>query len=256
MKIVAFVPADRDEICFGLLEGERIEVIEDPFAMGEVTRTGECVKRQDVVLVNPCFPSKALCIGLNYSDHAKEFDLPVPESPVVFMKPSSALIGPDDYIIKPAMCHDLDEEAELAVVIGKECRCVEENEVDRYILGYCCANDVTARDLQPKTGQWTIAKGFDTFLPLGPYISDEVDAGNLKIECRINGKTVQSSNTCNLIFSIPYLVSHLSKVMTLNPGDVILTGTPSGTSHMKAGDVVEVEIKGLGVLCNTVDEEA
>ena len=238
MKIVAFVPADRDEICFGLLEGERIEVIEDPFATGEVTRTGECVKRQDVVLVNPCFPSKALCIGLNYSDHAKEFGLPVPESPVVFMKPSSALIGPDDYIIKPAMCHDLDEEAELAVVIGKECRCVEEDDVDRYILGYCCA------------------KGFDTFLPLGPYISDEVDAGNLKIECRINGKTVQSSNTCNLIFSIPYLVSHLSKVMTLNPGDVILTGTPSGTSHMKAGDVVEVEIEGLGVLCNTVDEEA
>ena len=130
---------------------------------------------------------------------------------------------------------------------------MEESEAGDYILGYCCANDVTARDLQPKDGQWTIAKGFDTFLPLGPYISDEVDPSDLSIECRINGRTVQKSSTSNLIFSVPRLVSYLSKCMTLSPGDVILTGTPSGTTHMNVGDVVEVEIEGLGTLRNTVD---
>ena len=254
MKIVAFVPNDGEEILFGLLtDNDRFNVIGDPYLDGEIEETGRSYLRSDVVLVNPAFPSKALCIGLNYADHAREFGLPVPKSPVVFMKPSSALAGPDDYIIKPPQCTQLDQEAELCVVIGKECRNVEESEAGDYILGYCCANDVTARDLQPKDGQWTIAKGFDTFLPLGPYISDEVDPSDLSIECRINGRTVQKSSTSNLIFSVPRLVSYLSKCMTLSPGDVILTGTPSGTTHMNVGDVVEVEIEGLGTLRNTVD---
>lgn len=254
MKIVAFVPFESDDIEFGLLEQDLINGIEDPFAGGGIVRNGRTYSRENVVLVNPAFPSKALCIGLNYMDHAKEFGLPVPQTPVVFIKPSTALSGPGDDIVKPAMCTQLDEEGELAVVIGKECRNVSQEEAGDYILGYCIANDVTARDLQPKTGQWTIAKGFDTFLPLGPYISDEVDPARLRIEARINGKTVQSSNTENLIFSVPYLVSYLSQCMTLLPEDVILTGTPSGTSHMESGDICEIEIEGLGILSNPVTD--
>lgn len=200
--------------------------------------------------------TKALCVGLNYRDHAEEFGLPVPQEPVIFMKPSTAVIGPGDSIIKPSCCSLLDEEAELAIVIKRKCKNISIEEAGEYIFGYCCANDVTARDLQPKNGQWTIAKGFDTFLPLGPFISDEVDPSSLDIECRLNGRTVQKSNTRNLIFPVPYLVSYLSKCMTLHAGDVILTGTPSGTNHMNNGDVVEVEIEGLGVLRNTVEDEA
>ena len=256
MKIAAFVPFDEESICYGLIDVENIREINDPFTGEEIKESSKVYKRADVILVNPTFPVKALCIGLNYRDHAEEFGLPVPESPVVFMKSENAIIGPEDYIIKPAMCRDLDYEAELAVVIKKECKNISEDEASDYILGYCCANDVTARDLQPKNGQWTIAKGFDTFLPLGPFISDEVDPSSLDIECRLNGRTVQKSNTRNLIFPVPYLVSYLSKCMTLHAGDVILTGTPSGTNHMNNGDVVEVEIEGLGVLRNTVEDEA
>ena len=168
------------------------------------------------------------------------------------MKPSTALIGQDDDIIYPEMCHRLDYEAELAVVIGRRCRCVSEAEACEYILGYTIANDVTARDLQPKNGQWTVSKGFDTFLPLGPYISDEVDPADLMITSRVNGETKQLSNTSNLIFPVPYLVSYLSHVMTLLPGDIISTGTPGGISGMKVGDVVEIEIEGLGVLRNRI----
>lgn len=255
MKIAAFLSQDRDEVQFGLIEGERLICIEDPFKGDGIVKTGEEKAMADVVLVNPSFPVKAIGIGLNYRDHAKEFGLPIPQSPVVFMKAPTSVIGPGDYIIKPRVCKDLDYEAELAVVIGRECKNVSEDEVDGYILGYCCANDVTARDLQDKNGQWTIAKGFDTFMPLGPYISDEVDPSKLDIECRVNGKTVQKSNTSNLIFPAKWLVSWLSQRMTLQEGDVILTGTPSGVAHVKPGDVIEVEIEGLGVLQNTVDVE-
>lgn len=199
--------------------------------------------------------TKALCVGLNYRDHAEEFGLPVPQEPVIFMKPSTAVIGPDDRIIKPSCCSLLDEEAELAIVIKRKCRNISIEEAGDYIFGYCCANDVTARDLQPKTGQWTIAKSFDTFLPLGPFIETDLDPDHLEIIARVNGKVVQRSNTENLIFKPKFLVSWLSRRMTLNPGDVILTGTPSGTTHMNPGDTVEVEIEGLGILKNTVVAE-
>jgi 2-keto-4-pentenoate hydratase/2-oxohepta-3-ene-1,7-dioic acid hydratase in catechol pathway len=150
------------------------------------------------------------------------------------------------------MCKRLDYEAELAIVIGKKARNLSVEEVGSYILGYTCANDITARDLQPKTGQWTVAKSFDTFCPFGPYISDEVDPSNLTIESRVNGKTMQKSNTKNLIFAVPFLVSYLSQIMTLLPGDIILTGTPGGISGMHHGDTVEIRIEGLGVLKNTI----
>jgi len=252
MKYVCFSIAEDDDLHFGLLEDETIAEIVDPFSQEEIERTGESFELRSVILLSPCMPTKGVCIGLNYRDHAEEFNLPLPQSPVVFLKPSTATASPEDEITYPEMSSRVDYEAELAVVIKKECHNVSEDEAEDYILGYTCANDVTARDLQPKQGQWTIAKGFDTFMPLGPYISDEVNAGNLDIQCRLNGKVMQSSNTKNLIFPVPYLVSYLSKIMTLLPGDVILTGTPSGISGMNRGDCVEVEIEGLGILRNTV----
>lgn len=250
MKYIRMI-TDREGECYGILKDGRAFAAEGtPFAGLELT--GSSYDLQDVRLLSPVSYSKALCIGLNYRDHAEEFGLPIPETPVVFMKPSTALIGPGDDIIYPEMCHRLDYEAELAVVIGKRCRNVTEEDALSYVLGYTIANDVTARDLQPKNGQWTIAKGFDTFLPLGPYISDEVDGGNLMITSRVNGETKQKSNTSNLIFPVPYLVSYLSRVMTLLPGDVISTGTPGGISGMNPGDVVEIEIEGLGILKNRI----
>ena len=252
MKYVCFSIADDDELHFGNLNGDEINEISDPFNGEEIEKLGKKFKREDVILLSPCFPTKAVCIGLNYRDHAEEMKLALPTEPVVFMKPSTSLLDPEGEIIYPSLSKRVDYEAELAVVIGKECHDVEEKDTHDYILGYCCANDVTARDLQPKQGQWTVAKGFDTFMPLGPYISDEVDPSNLKIECRLNGAIKQKSNTSNLIFSVPYLVSYISKVMTLLPGDVILTGTSSGIGPMVSGDVVEVEIEGLGVLKNSV----
>ena len=250
MKYVRIMMNDGSE-SYGLLEGDEVEILSgSPFS--EYRRMGEKVALSSVRLLPPSPCSKALCIGLNYRDHAEEFGLPIPETPVVFMKPSTALIGQDDDIIYPEMCHRLDYEAELAVVIGRRCRCVSEAEACEYILGYTIANDVTARDLQPKNGQWTVSKGFDTFLPLGPYISDEVDPADLMITSRVNGETKQLSNTSNLIFPVPYLVSYLSHVMTLLPGDIISTGTPGGISGMKVGDVVEIEIEGLGVLRNRI----
>ncbi len=249
MKYVRF--AADDKVLYGSLEGEMIYVLDgSPFDTFNVT--GKSYETGKVRILPPVLYSKALCIGLNYRDHAVEFGLPIPETPVVFMKPSTALAGPGDDIIYPEMCHRLDYEAELAVVIGKECRNVSEEDAADYILGYTIANDVTARDLQPKNGQWTIAKGFDTFLPLGPYISDEVDGSSLMITSRVNGETKQKSNTSNLIFPVPYLVSYLSRVMTLLPGDVISTGTPGGISGMNTGDVVEIEIEGLGILRNKI----
>ena len=250
MKYVRF-SVNGGDAQYGALEGDRIfEGEGSPFSSFQLTEQSYGI--DEVKLLPPAVYSKALCIGLNYRDHAIEFGLPIPETPVVFMKPSTSLIGPDDDIVYPEMCHRLDYEAELAVVIGRKCRNVSEAEAKDYILGYTIANDVTARDLQPKNGQWTIAKGFDTFLPLGPYISDEVDGGNLMITSRVNGETKQKSNTSNLIFSVPYLVSYLSRVMTLLPGDIISTGTPGGISGMNIGDVVEIEIEGLGILRNRI----
>ena len=252
MKYVMFM-ADDEEIRSGIISGETIEETENIFDNeGEIIKTGNTFELRSVILLCPTYPTKALCVGLNYKDHIEEMKLVTPTSPVIFMKPSTAALDPEGEIIRPEMSSRVDYEAELAVVIKKECRNVSEAEAKDYILGYTCANDVTARDLQDKNGQWTVCKGFDTFMPLGPYISDEVDPTNLKIESRLNGKVMQKSNTKNLLFTCDYLVSYLSKVMTLLPGDVILTGTPSGIHGMEAGDVIEIEIEGLGILRSTV----
>jgi 2-keto-4-pentenoate hydratase/2-oxohepta-3-ene-1,7-dioic acid hydratase in catechol pathway len=239
---------------YGILEGEAVRLIDRaPFDAFQIT--DETIPLEKARLLAPTPFSKAICIGLNYRDHAEELDLPIPQDPVVFLKPSTSILGPGEDIVKPQMCTRLDYEAELAVVIKKRARFVPIEEAPSYILGYSCANDVTARDLQPKTGQWTVAKGFDTFCPYGPFISDEVDPSNLAIESRVNGELRQSSNTRHLIFPVSHLVSYLSAVMTLLPGDIILTGTPGGIGPMERGDTVEIAIEGLGRLYNRVMEE-
>ncbi|MBM4326555.1 MAG: hypothetical protein FJ118_05250 [Deltaproteobacteria bacterium] len=203
-------------------------------------------------LLAPVQPTKVVAIGLNYRDHAEEVGLPLPEEPILFIKPSTSVIGPLDPILLPRMSARVDYEAELAVVIGRTARNVPKDRAAEYISGYTCLNDVTARDLQQKDGQWTRAKSFDTFCPIGPWIETEVDPSDLAIELLLNGEPKQRSRTSNLIFNPFQLVAFVSDVMTLFPGDVIATGTPSGIGRLAPGDQVEVRIEGIGSLINVV----
>lgn len=205
-----------------------------------------------VHLKAPCVPGKAVCVGLNYRDHAKEFGLAIPASPVLFIKPSTSLLGPDEKILYPAISKRVDYEAELVAVIGARAKNIEKMDALNYILGYTCGNDVTARDLQPKDGQWTVAKSFDTFMPLGPWIETELDPSNLRIQAILNGEVRQLSSTENLIFNVADLAAYISQIMTLEPGDVIMTGTPSGVGPMQKGDRIAIEIQGIGRLENIV----
>lgn len=200
-------------------------------------------------------PSKIVCAGLNYIDHAKELNMKIPDEPIIFLKPSSSVIFSNEKIKYPRMSKRVDYEAELAVVIGKKCKNVSDKNAKKYILGYACLNDVTSRDLQKKDGQWTRAKSFDTFCPLGPHIVSGINPDNLKIELYLNGELKQSSNTKNLIFKIPELVSFISKIMTLEKYDVIATGTPVGVGPVKIGDKIEVKIEKIGTLTNYVVSE-
>jgi len=198
-------------------------------------------------------PTKIIAIGLNYLDHARELNMEIPEYPLIFMKPPTAVIGSGETIIYPPQTQELHYEGELGIVMGKRARNISEEEAKHYIAGYTCANDVTARDLQRKDGQWTRAKSFDTFCPLGPRIVKGIDPTNLAIATRVNGITKQNSSTNQMIFNAYKLVSFISAIMTLLPGDVISTGTPPGVGELKVGDVVEVEIEGIGVLRNRVE---
>lgn len=205
-----------------------------------------------VKLLAPCVPSKVVAVGLNYRDHAKELGMPTSDTPIIFLKPVTTIIGPGGAIRFPAMSSQVDYEAELGVVIGKRTRNIRPEESAASILGYTCANDVTARDLQKKDGQWTRAKSFDTFCPIGPWIETELDPSDLLVESFVNNEPRQSSRTSQFIFSVPYLVSFISQIMTLEPGDLIITGTPPGVGPMQPGDEVEVRIEGIGSLKNTV----
>ena len=206
-----------------------------------------------VFLEAPCIPTKAVCVGLNYRDHAEEFGLKIPSSPVLFIKPSTSLLSPGKPIHYPTLSRQVDYEAELVVVMGKSAKNVDAKHAFDYVLGYTCGNDVTARDLQPKDGQWTVAKSFDTFMPLGPWIETDLDPSSLKLRTYLNDEPKQFSSTSNLIFDVPSLIEYISQIMTLNPGDVIMTGTPSGVGPMQKGDHVCVEIEGIGRLENTVE---
>lgn len=236
---------------YGLVEGNTVCRLEGDI-FGEYKVTGESYQLSDVRLLAPVMPSKIVAVGINYRDHATEMKHDLPEDPVLFIKPPTAVIGPEDKVIRPQMSQRVDYEAELALVIGKKAKDVEPEEALEYILGATCLNDVTARDLQSKDGQWTRAKSFDTFAPMGPFIVTDVDYNEIDIELVLNGETKQKSNTRYFISNAQKIVSYISKVMTLNPGDVIATGTPSGVGPMKSGDVVEVRLEGIGVLRNHI----
>jgi len=250
MKIVRFDQEGRSG--YGVLDGEKILPIwENPFA--GITEIGETLVLSDVTLLAPCEPSKIVALGLNYRDHAAEFGHPVPEEPLIFLKPSTAVIGPEAAIIYPKMSRRVDYEAELAVVIGKTAHRVREDDALEYVLGYTCFNDVTARDLQKKDGLFTRAKGFDTFAAMGPWIETAIgDPDNVMVEAYLNGEPRQHASTSNMVFGVRRLIAFISEVMTLLPGDVISTGTPSGIGPMRPGDVVEVRVEGIGTLRNRV----
>jgi 2-keto-4-pentenoate hydratase/2-oxohepta-3-ene-1,7-dioic acid hydratase (catechol pathway) len=208
----------------------------------------------DLEVLPPSHPSKIVCVGLNYHDHATELGLSVPEEPILFIKPPSAVIGQNGKILYPKVSKRVDYEAELAIIIGKRCKNITYDRAYDVIAGFTCFNDVTARDLQQKDGQWTRAKSFDTFAPVGPFIvpAEDFNPEDASIVTRVNGEVMQDSNICNLIFDVPYLIEFISGVMTLEVGDVIATGTPPGVGELHPGDVVEVEIEGIGTLTNEV----
>ena len=225
------------------------EVLEGEVSGSSIEAKGRAYDLDEVALLAPALPSKVVCVGLNYVEHAEELKMDLPSEPIIFLKPPTAVVGPGADIVMPPSSSQVDYEGELAVVIGKKCRGVPAEKADDYILGYANFNDVTARDLQRRDGQWTRAKSFDTFAPLGPYVVD-LDPSSLAIRTRVNGSVRQSSNTSDLIFSVPELMEFISEIMTLLPGDVIATGTPPGVGSLQAGDLVEVEVDGLGVLKN------
>lgn len=219
--------------------------------------TGEpCeIALSDVKLLAPAAPSKIICVGRNYREHAKELNHEIPTSPLIFLKPPSAVIGPEHPIRRPhTLSQRVDHEGELGVVIARRCYGLRDDEdVRSYILGYTCVNDVTARDLQNKDGQWTRAKGFDTFCPIGPVVAKDLDPWKgVKVQTTLNGQVRQDGTTAQFIFSLDVIIRYIASVMTMEPGDVIATGTPAGVGPMQAGDVVEVTVEGVGTLRNPV----
>jgi 2-keto-4-pentenoate hydratase/2-oxohepta-3-ene-1,7-dioic acid hydratase in catechol pathway len=224
------------------------EVEGDPF--GDFRRKEAHIPLEEVRLLAPVRPGKIVCIGRNYVEHAKEQDAEVPEIPILFLKPSTAVIGPGDTISLPMQSTRVDHEAELAVVIGRRGRWIDPEHTAEYIFGYTIGNDVTARDLQRRDGQWSRAKGFDTFCPLGPWIETDFDPSDAMITCHVNDELRQMSSTRDMIFSVRQLTAFISSIMTLEPGDVIMTGTPAGIGPLAEGDTVRVAIEGIGELIN------
>ncbi len=249
MRFVRF--CHKDKTHYGILRGDAVQEIRgDPF--GHVTVTGVEHHIDEAQLRAPVLPSKVVAVGLNYRDHAEELKMAIPQNPILFMKPPTSIIGPGDAVVYPNMSKQVDYEAELVVVIGDQIRDVAVERACAHILGYTCGNDITARDLQKRDGQWTRAKSFDTFSPLGPWIETELDPLDTNIEMWLNGKKVQASSTSNMIFDVFELVSFISQIMTLLPGDIIMTGTPPGVGSVQPGDTTEVRITGIGTLKNHI----
>ncbi|MBQ0900647.1 fumarylacetoacetate hydrolase family protein [Micromonospora sp. U21] len=263
MRIARFAHAKG--MSFGVVEGEAeagpqaltiAEIEGHPF--GKLSFSGARWALSDVRLLSPILPSKVVCVGRNYADHAAEHGTEVPKEPLLFLKPSTSVIGPRDAIRLPIFSKQVEHEAELAVVIGAPgARRADRAAAERAIFGYTCANDVTARDLQRSDGQWTRAKGFDSFCPIGPWITTGLDVSDLEIRCEVGRnpeemEVRQLGRTKDMVFDVPGLVSYISHVMTLLPGDVVLTGTPAGVSPLVEGDTVTVRIEGIGELTNSV----
>jgi 2-keto-4-pentenoate hydratase/2-oxohepta-3-ene-1,7-dioic acid hydratase in catechol pathway len=237
---------------FGIVDGPELVVLEGhPLVAGYQT-TGERIPLKEVKLLAPTIPSKIVCIGKNFADHAAEIGEEVTEEPLIFFKPSSAIVGHGDAIVIPPQSKQVELEAELCLVIGKLAKNVSEEKALDYLWGVTIANDVTARDLQFGDGQWARSKGFDTFCPLGPWVETEFVPDGQVIESRINGEVRQNVAISEMVHKIPFIISYVSKNMTLLPGDIILTGSPAGISVIKAGDIIECEVEGIGILSNPV----
>ncbi len=219
---------------------------------GAYRRLDATIPLMEVTLLAPCEPSKIMAVGRNYPEHAREHGVDIPDLPLIFTKPLSAILSPGQPIILPPQSQRVEHEAELAVVIARRGRWIPLERARDHILGYTAANDVTARDLQNRDGQWTRAKGFDTFCPLGPWIETELDPADVLVTCRVNDELRQMASTREMVFSIPQLIVYVSSFMTLEPGDVLLSGTPAGVGLLAAGDSVEVEVEGIGKLINPV----
>jgi len=256
MRIARFTTGDEPRYGFVQNEGSRtyLAVMSGDPLFGAVTPTGERIELGDGVrLLAPVIPrSKVVAVGLNYVNHIREMGHEMPTAPVLFLKPNTAVVGPDDPIILPEWSREVSYEVELAVVIGRLCKDVSPEAAPNYILGYTIANDVTARDAQRTDGQWSRAKGFDSACPLGPWIDTDFNPEDAEIASRVNGETRQDARTSDMLFDVPFLVSYVSEVMTLLPGDVLITGTPAGVGTIENSDVVECEIEGLGTLRNPV----
>ena len=258
MRIVRFVPPEGSKLGadphFGIMEDDKTirAIASDPLYAG-VFPEDDRFSIDDVRLLAPVIPrSKVVCVGKNYADHAAEMGGEVPSEPIIFIKPNTSVIGPNELIQWPSTSERIDHEAELAVVISKICKEVPREKAQDVIFGYTLANDVTARDLQKKDGQWSRAKGFDTFCPLGPWIDTEFKPGSQLVTAQVDGELKQSAPLSDMVFNVPFIIEFVTKVMTLLPGDVILTGTPSGIGPMNAGGEVVVSIEGLGSLRNRV----
>jgi 2-keto-4-pentenoate hydratase/2-oxohepta-3-ene-1,7-dioic acid hydratase in catechol pathway len=251
MRLLRFRHGDR--IATGAIQSgsDVIQVLRGTFFEDPVP-TGEEIPVDDVLLLAPVLPSKLVCVGKNYAAHAAEFGMEVPDEPLLFLKPSTAVIGPDDAIRLLPISERIDYEGELAVVIGRIARDVRAEDASRYILGFTCANDVTLRTLQKTDDQWARAKGFDGSCPLGPWIETDVDPTSVGVETRLNGDVVQRGNSEDMVFGVATLIEYITAFMTLLPGDVLLTGTPEGVGKIVQGDVVEVEVDGVGTLRNPV----
>lgn len=248
MKIVRMKAGD--DIAYGVADAEGVVVYKgSPFVAWEPTET--VVPWPSVSLLSPVIPTKILCVGKNYEDHVEEMGGEIPAEPVIFMKPATAVVGQNAAVIHPRISKEVHHEAELAVVISRPARNISAEDAPLYIFGYTAANDVTARDLQMKDAQWTRAKGFDTFCPLGPAIETELDPlERLAVICRVNGEVRQAGFTSDMIFGVAEILEYITAFTTLLPGDLVLTGTPAGASKVEPGDVMEIEIDGIGTLTN------
>lgn len=239
---------------YGWVLDEQVGPMEgSPF--GEYRRMKAEIPLEEVRLLAPCQPSKIVCVGRNYAEHAREHEAEVPKVPLIFLKPPSSVIGPGETILLPPQSRQVEHEAELVVVIGKRGRHITPETAREYILGYTVGNDVTARDLQRSDGQWTRAKGFDTFCAFGPWIDTEFDPSDALVTCRVSGQPRQMASTRDMVFDVNTLIAFISSVMTLEPGDLLFTGTPAGVGILKDGDEVVCEIEGLGRLVNPVRAE-
>jgi len=252
MHLVRFLADRNSSPLYGMWRDGYVRVAAASPFDGMVVGTSEKYSIDEVTLLAPCIPSKIVAVGLNYRDHAEELGMALPEEPLLFLKPPSSVTGPGAEIVLPEMSSQVEHEAELAVVIGRKLKNVSVDEAASGILGYTCVNDVTARDLQKKDVQFTRSKSFDTFCPMGPWITTGLDPSDLEVSCSVNGKTRQKSRTSQLVHGVFELVSFVSRIMTLEPGDIISTGTPMGVGKLEPGDEVVVRVEGIGELSNRV----